>query len=313
MLLDEEGETAVELEEAFVTTQSLPAGLQLKAGHFFTEFGRLNQQHPHAWSFVSQPVINSRLLGPDGMRGPGARLSWLTPAPWYSELFAGVQQSSGETMPSFFGTSDGGAIGGHPNLGGRIKSPDDVLTTARWLNSIPLTKQSTLNLGASYAAGPNGSGAGMRTGITGLDAYLKWQGAASAKGFPFVAWQSEWMRRRYDAGAFTDDAGVDVAQETLTDSGWYSQVTWGFRPGWTVGGRLDRASGSRSLALSRGSDPLRDSRTRLSAALTWLPSEFSELRFEYDYDRAQFLPDRDAHALWIQWKFTLGAHGAHQF
>lgn len=32
------GETEVELEEAFLTTTSLPYGLQLEAGHFFTEF-----------------------------------------------------------------------------------------------------------------------------------------------------------------------------------------------------------------------------------------------------------------------------------
>ncbi|MGE0684978.1 MAG: hypothetical protein AB7P69_29210, partial [Candidatus Binatia bacterium] len=32
------GETGVELEEAFLTTQSLPYGLQLEVGHFLTEF-----------------------------------------------------------------------------------------------------------------------------------------------------------------------------------------------------------------------------------------------------------------------------------
>ena len=41
------GETHVELEEAFLTTTSLPYGLQLEAGHFFTEFGRLNPRHSH--------------------------------------------------------------------------------------------------------------------------------------------------------------------------------------------------------------------------------------------------------------------------
>src|SRR5262249_19682244 len=40
------GDTVVELEEAFATTQSLPADLQLKAGLFLTEFGRMNPTHP---------------------------------------------------------------------------------------------------------------------------------------------------------------------------------------------------------------------------------------------------------------------------
>ena len=37
----------VELEEAFFTTTSLPWGLQLKGGHFFTEFGHINPTRPY--------------------------------------------------------------------------------------------------------------------------------------------------------------------------------------------------------------------------------------------------------------------------
>ncbi|HXU44112.1 MAG TPA: ABC transporter C-terminal domain-containing protein, partial [Thermoanaerobaculia bacterium] len=50
--IDDKGQSTVELEEAYATTTSLPAGLQLKAGQFFTEFGRLNPTHPHTWDFV---------------------------------------------------------------------------------------------------------------------------------------------------------------------------------------------------------------------------------------------------------------------
>jgi hypothetical protein len=309
--LDDNGETGVELEEAFITTQSLPAGLQLKAGQFFTDFGRLNATHPHTWSFVNAPVISTRVLGEDGLRGPGARLSWLTPAPWYSELFLGVQQSNGETLPSFLGREGQDPIGGHPWKGGSIGSARDALWTLRWLNSVALTKEATLNLGASWATGPNASGPGERTDVVGLDAFYKWTSAKAEKGFPFVAWQSEWMSRRYQAAAFTDDLGAAFPGETLRDSGWYSQVTWGFKPGWTFGGRIDRASGSPSIALLRSDDPLRDERTRLSAALTWYPTEFSKLRFQYDHDVAQAVDDADS--LWIQWEFTMGAHGAHKF
>jgi hypothetical protein len=56
-----DGSTNVELEEAYVTTTSLPAGLQLKAGQFFTDFGRLNPTHPHAWDFVDVPLAKRPL------------------------------------------------------------------------------------------------------------------------------------------------------------------------------------------------------------------------------------------------------------
>src|SRR5262249_23536050 len=47
--IDEDGETKTELEEAYGLTTSLPCHLQLKFGQFFTEFGRANPSHPHAW------------------------------------------------------------------------------------------------------------------------------------------------------------------------------------------------------------------------------------------------------------------------
>ncbi|MEQ8194890.1 MAG: hypothetical protein RIB59_10415, partial [Rhodospirillales bacterium] len=98
--IDSEGETKIELEEAFFTTRNLPGGLQVKGGQYFTEFGRANTQHPHSWSFVDQPVVQSRLLGADGLRSQGARVSWLTPLPWFSEFTLGAQNAKGETAAS---------------------------------------------------------------------------------------------------------------------------------------------------------------------------------------------------------------------
>src|SRR6266480_816825 len=44
--LDNDNETEVEVEEAFMQTTNLPYNLQLKAGQFFAAFGRLNPTHP---------------------------------------------------------------------------------------------------------------------------------------------------------------------------------------------------------------------------------------------------------------------------
>ncbi len=84
--LDNDNETEIELEEAFMQTTSLPFGLQLKGGQFFAAFGRLNPTHPHTWDFADDPLVNGRLLGPDGLRGVGLQLSWTLPVPWYSQL-----------------------------------------------------------------------------------------------------------------------------------------------------------------------------------------------------------------------------------
>ena len=76
-----DGETRVELEEAFVTTTSLPHDLQVKVGQFLTEFGRINPTHPHTWDFVDAPLVTGRMLGPEGLRSAGVRASWLMPLP----------------------------------------------------------------------------------------------------------------------------------------------------------------------------------------------------------------------------------------
>ncbi len=300
--LDAEGESRLELEEVFFTTQSLPAGIQLKGGHYFTEFGRLNNKHPHSWSFVDQPIINSRLLGGDGLRNPGIRLSWLTPLSLYSELFFGIQNSNGETAASFLGSAEETDFEGHLTVKDKVSAIDDLLYSARWLNSVDLTSTTTINLGASALFGPNATGENTRTNIYGVDLYLKWQPLSTVRGWPFVKWQFEWMKRNYEAGASTS-----ISEETLKDWGLYNQIVWGFLPGWSWAIRLDHVNGNGS-----GNSLNRDRRDRYSTNLTWYPSEFSKLRLQYNLDDAQHL-DKKAHTAWLQFEFMFGAHAAHKF
>ena len=118
----DDGETIVELEEAFAQTTALPYGLQLELGHFYTEFGQINPQHPHEWDWIDQPVVNSRMFGGDGMRQTGFRASWLTPTPWYSQLQFGMQNADGVNMASFLG----GRVGSHGHGGGEDIHDEDI-------------------------------------------------------------------------------------------------------------------------------------------------------------------------------------------
>ncbi|MDP1708800.1 MAG: TonB-dependent receptor [Gammaproteobacteria bacterium] len=300
--IDSAGETKVELEEAFFTTRGLPAGLQVKGGQYFTEFGRHNAQHPHSWAFVDQPLILSRLFGGDGLRSQGARVSWLTPLPWYSELYVGAQNPNGETATSFL-YEENEEIGGHTLLDRSARDAGDLLYSARWLNGLDLSDTVSMNLGLSGLRGPNASGLGTDTTIYGADLYLKWQPAQSQRGFPFVAWHSELLNRRYQTDA-----------ETLKDWGGFTQALWGFTPGWVAGLRLEYAEGSGgAVGYDISADALRDNRTRLSPNLTWYPTEYSKLRLQYNRDWAEHLAEKDAHALWLQMEFSLGAHAAHTF
>ena len=302
MQVDPEGETVVELEEAYATTTSLPHGLQLKAGQFLSEFGRLNPSHPHSWDFADQPLVSGRFFGGDGLRSVGARLSWLLPTRFYSEAYLTVQNSQGETLPSFRSVP-GERLFGREIGETKVAGLADLLIVPRYAASFDLSDTQTLLVGASAALGPNGSGDDGRTRIWGVDAFWKWKSPTAFQGFPFFKVQGEWLRREVDAAAT-----ADLPAATFADWGTYLQASWGYKTGRVLGLRLDRVGGDQGdgeeLALAR--------RWRVSPAFTYFVSEYSKLRLQYNFDRFDEL-GRDEHSWWLQLEFLLGAHAAHKF
>src|SRR5262249_45067644 len=231
--LDNDNETSVEVEEAFMQTTSLPFNLQLKAGQFFAAFGRINPQHPHVWEFADDPLVHGRLLGPDGLRGVGAQISWIVPVKWYSQLILGVQNGRGSTGFSFRNPGDDGIFFDRRATDRELRGLQDFVWIPRWENSVDLSQTQVVLAGVSSAFGSNETGANSRTQIYGADLLYKWKSANAEGGFPFVKWQTEFMYRRFEAGRGINES-FPVA-ETFHDWGIYSQVLWGFKKGWVVG------------------------------------------------------------------------------
>jgi hypothetical protein len=330
------GDSRFELEEAFLQTQGLPWGLQLEAGQFFTEFGRLNPRHPHQWNWQDQAVIHSRLFGPDGMRGPGIRLGWLAPLPWFSEVHVGLQNANGETMASFLSSEElfaERAPGGRPFVGREVAGLADLVRLVRFENSWDLGDEVTTLVGLSGLFGPNPTGPDGRTRIFGADALLKWRPVASQRGWPFVLWETEVLSRAYRAAAFygpgpdgaeqTDD-DLSIPGASLKDWGVTSQLLWGFRVNWAAGIRFEAAGGKGDglavdlgagtfEALERNADPYRDDRIRISPLLAWHPTEFSRVRLQYNFDRVKAFERRTVHSIWLGIEIMLGAHAAHKY
>jgi hypothetical protein len=311
--LDPEGESQFEIEEAFLTTQALPHGLQLEVGQFFTEFGRINPVHPHAWHWMDQPLILSRVFGADNMRGVGTRLGWLSELPWYSEFHLGVQNARGETMASFLSSEEAETVGGRTFVDREVQRLDDLVYLARWYNAWDPTETISAGVGLSALFGPNSTGPNGTTRIYGTDLVVKWRPATQRRGWPFVVFESEVIRRDYKADD-DPDPNQPLPSETLQDWGMYAQGLWGFIPRWAAGFRVEYASGSGASVEGREADPLRDDRLRLSPLIAFYPSEFSRIRLQYNFDRADHIARRDtAHSLWLGFEFGIGAHPAHRF
>ena len=309
--LDNNNQTEIELEEAFLQTTSLPFGLQIKAGQFFDAFGRINPTHPHTWEFADSPLVNGRLLGPDGLRGVGAQISWTVPVPWYSQVIFAVQNGRGGTGYSFRNPGDAGVFYGRMTIDREASALHDLVFVPRIENSFNPSDTQTVLFGASGAFGMNDTGPDTHTQIYGADFLYKWKSARAEGGFPFVKWQTEAMYRRFEAGRGLDESFP--VSETFDDWGMYSQVLWGFKKGWVAGIRGDYLHMEDSLFTD---DDMRQTRSRISANLTWYPTEFSKLRLQYNHDfleENEFLASRDVDSVFFQFEFILGAHGAHKF
>lgn len=318
------GETGVELEEAFLTTQSLPYGLQLEVGHFLTEFGQINPRHPHQWDWIDQPVINTRLFGGDGMRAPGFRAGWLMPIPWFSEFHFGMQNANGETMPSFLGsheeTLEPTQIGNRPAVGRDTKALKDFVYLSRWNNSWSLRDDLGVVLGFSGLYGPNDTGPRGDTWIYGADMKWRWRPTNNFRGWPFLTWQTEIMQRDYKAARFVHfdeeipENSFTLPGRTLHDWGLYSQLLYGFSYGWASGVRFEYAGGSGQSIDGRKNDPFRSDRIRISPLLAFHPSEFSRIRLQYNFDHANYLTnEKDAHSVWLSFEWLYGSHPPHEY
>ena len=314
VLIIDKGETKVELEELYGTSLALPANLQVMAGQFFTRFGRQNPQHPHQWDFADQPVILNRIFGPEGLRGPGTQLSWLAPTPFFLEFKASAQQAQGDIAPSFL-SSPGQTVRGYTVIDRPVEKIGDLIYMPRAVTSFDLTDEVTAALGTSALFGPNASGPNNRTTVYGGDLYVKWKPADHLYGFPFLAWQTEYLHRNYDAGP---DNVNGIAASRLKDFGFYTQLLYGFTYRWVAGFRVDYANSSGGgdaapFLMTLAQRDLVGERWRFSPNMTFYPSEFSKFRLQYNADFADSRGREAVHGVFLQMELNIGEHGAHAF
>lgn len=304
---------ALEVEEAFATSTSLPWNLQVKAGTFRSAFGRQNGQHLHVQDFTRRPLVNAAFLGGDGLRGPGAQVSWLAPLPFYLTLYAEAFSLGAPEVPA----SAADPVGPVASFGGGTASDLTYVGAAKLF--VPLGDELSLYAGASAATGvspgflrPNDAGtfpgAARRSILLGGDLYLKWKPPNVAGGYGSLAWQTEIIFRRME-----DNQGIG----TEWDGGLYSQIVVQIARRWLLGLRGDWLGMPTSSVLG--------TTLRGSASLTFQPSEFARIRAYGEVERAvassaAFLPSThaagnpaDTFTAYLQVEFSIGAHGAHPF
>lgn len=95
-----------EVEEAWLRTQFLPGGLQLKGGKFFSDIGQQNNLHPHEWDFVDQALPYQMLLA-GGLSGDGLQLAWSPELPFKLKLGVEALSADNEGIAAYEGPVSG--------------------------------------------------------------------------------------------------------------------------------------------------------------------------------------------------------------
>jgi len=231
----------VEVEEGYLTTLSLPAKLQLKAGKFREAVGRINPTHPHALPFIDLPNAYVNYFGQDGLNDEGISLSWLIPnQAFYQELV--FQTTSGFSETPSFTRSEG----------------NHLVYLSHLKNFFTLNDNTTLELGITGISGPNDSS--HTTNIGAADLTYKWK-PVQMNTYKSVTWQSEFY---YSNAHYADGGGKN-------SFGLYSFLQYQLSKRWFLTGRYDYAQKPYDKSIVEQA---------YSLTAGWYATEFSKFEIE---------------------------------
>jgi hypothetical protein len=298
-IMVEDGETDIEIEEAWLETTALPAGFSARFGRMFSAIGYLNSIHSHAWDFADQPLVYQAFLGEQYI-DDGVQLRWLAPTDTYWELGGEVLRGGGYPAQ---GATNGGV--GSQTLFSRWGG--DVGSSNSWLAGLSYLHAESDDRQSGNADAPltfNGN-----TDLLIGQMLWKWSPQGNWKQRN-LSLQSEVMWRNEDGRyRFANDTSAVLDNDQY---GFYLQAIYQPFPQWRIGARYDWLSSNDPGAefANTGLAAVGGSPQRYTVMLDWSHSEFSRLRFQYSRDQAGLLNDNQ----WgLQYILSIGAHGAHSF
>ncbi|MCX6291384.1 MAG: hypothetical protein NT126_06420 [Bacteroidetes bacterium] len=272
------GEFKSEIEEGYLTTLSLPAHLQLKAGKFKQALGRINPVHPHALAFVDMPNAFVRFFGEEGMNDEGLQLSWLLPnQAFFQELT--VEVTDGPRDSPGFARS----------------SKNNYLKLAHLKNFWDLTANATLELGLTGISGANFTD--HQTNVGAADLTYKWKPVKynTYKSFTF---QNE---------IYFSHAQFDSL--TVNSIGLYSLMNLQVSKRWFVTARYDYTNKPSSVQFVEQA---------ASTTFGWYATEFQKIELQgkatfANQPDALNNYEKNFTQIFLRWIFVIGTHGAHQY
>jgi hypothetical protein len=267
-------EEGVDVEEGIATFTALPWQLLAKVGRMRVSFGKINTMHLHVLPWPDEPLPIDNLLGSEeGWIGTGVSVSKLIPLPKdvYSELILQVFDGEAE---------------------GLFDAPQrsDLAYNSQYRVFSDLSESTNLDVGFSYAMGPNGITGDSKTKLGDVYATFRWKPLRTAT-YRSASVRGEYIR-----------SWLENTVDTVTANGWFLSAEYQLAKRWFVGGRYE---------ISDEADDSRLQDVGQAITMTFWPSEFSQFRGELR--RRHYSDGEIANEFLLQIQFAIGAHGAHPF
>lgn len=306
-----EGETEIELEEAWIQTLALEHGFTVKAGKMFSRIGYLNEKHPHAWDFADAPLVYGAFLA-NNLKDTGLQARWVAPTDLFLEV--GVEAFAGESFPAA-----GRASGGKGMYTVFAKLGGDWDDSNSW--QVGISGLDAQAVGRAEEGHDHGAGTEPEVAFTGdselvgLDFVWKWAPNGNYKLRNFVV-AAEWMRREESGDlevVFPPATVPEAGTYSGTQDGYYVQAVYQWRPQWRFGVRYDRLAADNDVGgLSAPIELEEDGHapTRLALMVDFSHTEFSRFRLQLARDESTTEAD---HQAILQYIVSMGPHGAHQY
>jgi hypothetical protein len=294
------GEATLGVEEAALQTTSLPYNLELKAGRYFAEFGKLSYIHDHELPFVNRPLALDQYIGGES-RTDGAQVNWLLPVPHYVSLTTGLGVGFGGDSPL--------------NNPGSYRSLSGFNYYGRLSTYFDLTPNIQLETGISGLVNPTTQDRGgallQPDGVTtltekerkvaGLDLKLSYVPLRNNQ-FQRLDWGTEVLFS--DSRYLFDPDGVagngDEFDNNVGSLGLYSYVTYKWHRQWSAGIVFDWVQNAQNSS---------DVTTAYSPYVTWALSHWNQIRFQYTHtDHNAISGLRPDDAIYLQWTWIIGSH-----
>ena len=304
-------EARLAVEEAAMVTTRLPYNLTVRGGRFFADFGTLAHRHDPELPFVDRPPSLDAFVGGESQTN-GVEVSWLAPTPFYLKMTGGVGNKLGgdtrESVPA-----------------GQSRPIKGLTYLGRLLTYFDINDDHNVEFGASVAETPNADDASAPpTGkferrLIGMDFKYRWYplGRGLRQNLTVAG---EVLHDLGEADPVNGGRRVNVLGAPIRQEAWggYVYAEYRLSKEWQTGFRFDYfqlQSEPRLVTNPRtglfgsthnATGHRTDNRT-WSPYLSWYPSEFQRLRFQYN--RADRGNANDVNEFFLQWTVFLGSHG----